>query len=80
MNTMADLALSIIAQIPRDVIIEISTPHTVEIKENKLVAAITDLGHLRYGRCKLTPLGLRLEEVWVDAVDLPHLTEKSDHA
>ena len=56
--------------------VEISTPHTVEIKENKLVAAITDLGRLRYGRCKLTPLGLRLEEVWIDAVGLPRLTEK----
>ena len=73
---MADLALSIIAQIPRDIITEISKPHIVQLKENKLVAAITDLGHLRYGRCKLTPLGLRLEEVWVDAVGLPHLTGK----
>jgi hypothetical protein len=47
MDTMADLTLSIIAQIPQDIIKSISTPHAVVIKENKLVAAITDTGHLR---------------------------------
>ena len=76
MDTMSDLVLSIITQIPRDIITDISTPHAVVIKENKLVAAITDAGNLRYGRCKITPLGLRLEEVWIDAVGLPHLTGK----
>jgi hypothetical protein len=76
MDTMAELALSIITQIPRDIITDISAPHEVEITENKLVAAITDAGHLRYGRCKITPLELRLEEVWIDAVGLLHLTGK----
>ena len=75
-DTMADLVISVVAQIPREIITEISKPHMVQLKEDKLVAAITDSGHLRYGRCKLTPQGLRLEEVWVDAVGLPHLTGK----
>ena len=52
-DTMADLVISVVAQIPRDIITEISKPHMVQLKEDKLAAAITDSGHLRYGRCKL---------------------------